>query len=168
MKGKVRDMVFGGLIGAMYVALCYLQNALVPGSANWAIQFRVAEALCVLALVHPAAVAGLSVGCFLYNLSWAGALPLDAVVGTAATALAAAGMYATRKLQLRGVPWLALCLPAVANGLLVGWELTVYVGGAFWLNCLYVALGELGVLLTLGVLLWQVVKKPWLRRALFG
>lgn len=166
MKSKSRDLVLGALIGAMYAALCYLQNMLIPGSTSWAIQFRAAEALCVLALVHPAAIGGLSVGCLLYNLTWAGALPLDPVLGTAATALAAAGMYLTRGLRLGDVPWLALCLPALTNGLLVGWELTMYLGGGFWLNCLYVALGELGVLLSLGLLLWQVVKTPRMRKYL--
>ena len=48
-------------------------------------------------------------------------------------------------------------MPAIFNALLVGWELTFYIGGGFWINALYVALGELGVLLTLGVILHVVM-----------
>jgi len=155
------------LIGALYVALCHLQNLLLPGSASWAIQFRGAEALCVLALFTPAAIPGLTVGCVLFNISFAGALPLDALVGPLASCLAALGMYLTRKLQLKGYPLFAMCLPAVCNALLVGWELTVFIGGGFWLNALYVALGELGVLFTLGTALYYGLKAGGTHRRIF-
>ena len=51
-----------------------------------------------------------------------------------------------------------LLLPAVCNALFVGWELAVYVGGGFWINALYVAIGEAAVLLTLGAALYYTVK----------
>ena len=156
---NARTITTGALIGAMYVALCYLQNALLPGSASWAIQFRAAEALCILAFFTPAAIPGLTIGCLLFNLSFAGALPLDPVVGTAATLLAAWAMYLTRKVTIKGLPLLGLLMPAVANAFLVGWELTVYIGGGFWLNALYVAIGEMAVLLTLGTALYYGLKK---------
>ena len=54
---------------------------------------------------------------------------------------------------------LGVLLPAITNALLVGWELSVYIGGGFWLNGLYVAIGELAVLLTLGTALYYAVKK---------
>ncbi len=164
MRKKTREITFGAMIAAAYVALTYLQNALVPNSASFAIQFRVSEALCVLALFTPAAIGGLSVGCFLFNLSFAGALPLDAVVGTLATFLAAGGMYLCRKVTIKGYPLLALVLPAVTNAILVGWELAVYIGGGFWLNALYVAIGELAVLLTLGTALFYALKSERLNR----
>ena len=164
MDSKARSITTGALIGAMYVALCYLQNILIPGSASWAIQFRVAEALCVLAYFTPAAVPGLTVGCLLFNVSFAGALPLDFLVGTAATLLSVGGMYLTRRVTVKGYPWLGMLLPAAANAFLVGWELTVYIGGGFWLNALYVAIGELAVLLTLGTALYYALKKTKLFR----
>ena len=154
MKKSVRYTVQGALLAAMYVALTYLQNFLIPGSATWAIQCRVAEALCVLAMFTPAAVPGLTVGCLLFNISYAGALPLDFVLGTGATLLACQGMW-----WLRQYPWLCLAFPAVTNAFLVGWELTVYVGGGFWINALFVALGELIVLYGLGSPLFMMLKK---------
>ena len=147
---KSRFLAHGALIAALYVALTYLQNFLLPGSATWAIQFRASEALCVLALFTPAAIPGLTIGCLLFNVSFAGALPLDMAVGTLATFLSVGGMYLTRNLKIKGYPLLSMLLPALFNGLLVGWELAVYIGGGFWLNAGYVALGELAVLLTLG------------------
>ena len=158
MRSKAKYLATGAMIAAAYVALTYLQNFLLPNSASMAIQFRVSEALCVLAFFSPAAVAGLSVGCFLFNLSYANALPLDCIVGTAATALATGGMYLTRKWTFKGYPLLGLLLPAICNGLLVGWELSVYIGGGFWLNALYVAIGEAAVLLTLGSGLFFAVR----------
>ena len=159
MKNKVKFLTQGALIAALYVALTYMQNFLVPGSASWAIQFRVSEALCVLAFFTPAAVAGLTVGCFLFNISFAGALPLDWLVGSLATLLATGGMYLTRKITVKKLPILGLLLPAIFNGLLVGWELAEVIGNSFWLNVLYVAIGELAVLLVLGTLLYYTMTR---------
>ena len=163
---KSRILAQGALIGALYVALTYLQNSLIPGSATWAIQFRASEALCVLALFTPAAIPGLTLGCLLFNISFAGALPLDFLVGSLATCLAAAGMYCLRNCAVKGYPLLAMLLPAVTNALLVGWELWVYVGGAFWLNALYVAIGEVAVLLVLGTPLFYTVRSRGLKKYL--
>lgn len=163
MNQRVRNLVFGALIGAMYVALTHLQNVLLPGSTTWAIQFRASEALCVLALFTPAAIPGLAVGCFVFNLHYVGALPLDLLLGTLATLLACWSMW-----RLRRLPWLALAMPALFNAILVGWELTVYIGNSFWLNALYVAIGEAAVLYTLGLLLYTTMKKNGLARRIFG
>ena len=165
---NVKFITHGALLAALYVALTYLQNMLLPGSATWAIQFRASEALCVLALFTPAAIPGLTLGCLLFNISYAGALPLDFLVGTLATLLSVWGMYLLRRVTLRGYPLPAMLLPAISNAILVGWELSVYVGGGFWLNGLYVAAGEAGVLLTLGTALFYAMKARKLDSRLFG
>ena len=159
MRNNIRFLTHAAVIAAIYVALTHLQNFLLPGSATWFIQFRIAEALCVLAYFTPAAIPGLAVGCLLFNITYAGALPLDFVIGTLATVLAAAAMWLTRKVSVKGYPLLGMLMPAFFNALLVGWELTVYVGGGFWLNAACVAAGELGVLLTLGTILYYAIKK---------
>ena len=168
MNRKTRNLTYGALIAALYVALCYLQNAIFPDSASMAIQFRAAEALCVLAFFTPAAIPGLSIGCLLFNVSFAMALPLDFLVGTLATLLAAWGMYLTRRVTVKGYPLLGMLMPAVSNALLVGWELTVYIGGGFGINALYVAIGEAAVLLTLGTGLYYALKTRGLGKRLFG
>ena len=158
MNKKVKNMTYGAVIAALYVTLTYMQNTLLPGTASQAVQFRVAEALCVLAFFTPAAIPGLTIGCLLFNMI-VSAAPLDAVLGTLASFLAAWGMWLTRKMTIRGLPVLGLCMPAVANGLLIGWMLDFYMGGGFWINAGCVAAGEIGVLLTLGVFLFYALKK---------
>ena len=104
MNKKVKNLTYSALIAALYVVLTHMQNILIPNSASFAIQFRVSEAMCVLAFFTPAAVWGLTVGCFLFNLTFAGALPLDMLVGSLATFLATGGMYLTRKLKIKQYP----------------------------------------------------------------
>lgn len=168
MNKNIRHLTHAALMAALYIALSYFQNLLLPGSATWAIQFRVSEALCIFALFTPAAIGGLSVGCLLFNLSYSAALPLDFLIGTLATTLACGSMYLTRKITFQNVPLLSLIMPAIFNGLLVGWELAVYVGGGFWLNALYVAIGEAAVMLILGSSLYQVMRKRGLASRLFA
>ncbi len=151
MNNRTKRITHAAVIGAMYFALTHLQNLLLPGSTTWAIQCRASEALCVLAFFTPAAIPGLTIGCLLFNLSYAGALPLDFLVGSLATFLAAGSMHLLRK-----HPVVGLTMPALFNALLVGWELTIYFGetdftmAAFWINAVYVAAGELIVLFALG------------------
>ena len=167
MRKKSRFLSQAAMLAALYAALTYLQNLILPGSASWAIQFRASEALCVLALFTPAAIPGLTVGCLLFNISFAGALPLDPILGTLATAAATGSMYLCRKASVKSYPLLAMLMPAIFNGLLIGWELSVYIGGGFWLNALYVAIGELAVLLTLGSALFYGIRTRGLDRRLF-
>ena len=166
---KTQNITHAAIIGAMYFALTHLQNFLVPGSASMAIQFRASEALCVLALFTPAAIPGLTIGCLLFNLSFAGALPLDWLAGSFATFLACGAMR-----LLRRFPLISLSMPAWFNALFVGWELTIYFGetdftmAAFWINALYVAIGELAVLYTLGWLLCCSLNRGRLAQRIFG
>lgn len=168
MKKRARFLAYSAIIAALYTILCYLQNFIFPDSASMAVQMRAAEALCVLAFFTPAAIPGLGLGCLLFNLSFAGALPLDFLVGTLASILAAGAMYLTRNIKLRNLPVLGLLMPGIFNAFLVGWELTVYIGGGFWLNAFLVALGEWIVLLTLGTALYAAIRKRGLDTRLYS
>ena len=166
MRTRTRYLAHAAIIAALYAVLTHFQNILLPGSATWAIQMRMSEALCILAFFTPAAAMGLSVGCLIFNLTFSAALPLDFLVGTLATYLAAKGMWLTRNWGRFPLP--GLLMPALSNALLVGWELSVYIGGGFWLNALYVFLGEAAVLLTLGSALYFAMKSRKLDQRLFG
>jgi uncharacterized membrane protein len=168
MRRRSHFLAHSAIIAALYAVLCHFQNLLLPGSASWAIQMRAAEALSVLAFFTPAAIPGLGIGCLLFNLSFAGALPLDFLVGTLASILAAAAMYLTRNIKVRKLPLWGLLMPGIFNAFLVGWELTVYIGGAFPVNALYVALGEAIVLLTFGSALYWAMRRRHLDTRLFG
>ena len=156
---KTKNLVVAAATAALYAVL-----TLFPGLnmlSFGAIQFRVSEALCVLPLFSPAAVFGLTAGCFLSNiLSSAGML--DMVFGTAATLLAASCTYYMRKLPTP----VALIPPVVFNGVIVGWMITYFytdTAGHFfkvlcW-NMFTVAAGELGVCFLLGLPLAKYLKK---------
>lgn len=109
-----------GVIAAAYAA-CTLITLLFLGSLAWGpIQFRVSEALCVLALFTPAAIPGLTLGCVIANvmnivISGTGMLGmLDVVFGSLATF---AGALFTWKMRRR--PLVALAGPVLANALIV-------------------------------------------------
>ena len=109
-----------GVIAAAYAA-CTLIALLFLGSRAWGpIQFRVSEALCVLALFTPAAIPGLTLGCVIANvmnivISGTGMLGmLDVVFGSLATF---AGALFTWK--MRRHPLVALAGPVLANALIV-------------------------------------------------
>ena len=160
-------MTQGALIAAVYVILNLMQNAIFPNSTSMAIQYRAAEALCVLAFFTPAAISGLSVGCLLFNLIGYGAvMPWDLLFGTLGSLFAAWSMYILRKVQICKIPVLGLLMPSVFNGLLVGLSLHITYGLAFWLNAAYVALGELAVMLTLGIALYWLFERHKLKRIL--
>ncbi len=168
MQKKIRRMVQAAIIASLYIVLTHGQNLLLPGSASMAIQFRVSEALCILALFTPAAAQGLGIGCLVFNLTAGSALPLDGLVGTLATVLGAWGTRAARRITVKGYPLPGLLMPVLTNALLVGWELSLYMGGRFWMNALYVAMGEAAVLLTLGTALYYALKSRKLDKRLFG
>lgn len=168
MKQKTRYLAHAAIIAALYAVLTHLQNLLIPNSASLMIQFRLSEALCVLAMFTPAAIPGLTIGCLIFNLTSAGTLPLDFLVGSLATLLAGTGMWLTRRITIKGFPLPALLMPALTNALLVGWELSVYVGGGFWINALFVAIGEAVILLIPGVAVYYGLKSRHLEQRIFG
>ncbi len=163
MRYNTRHLAYAAILAAVYAVLTWLQNLVLPGSATWAIQLRLSESLCVLAFFTPAAAPGLAMGCLIFNLLYSAALPLDFLVGPVATYLACKGMWKLKKL-----PFLGLLLPGIANALLVGWELAVYIGGGFWLNAAYVAAGEWIVMLVFGTGLYHAMRKRNLERRLFA
>lgn len=168
MRKNTRYLVYCAMIAALYVVLTHLQNLLIPNSATWAIQFRASEALCVLALFTPAAIPGLTLGTLLFNITFAHALPLDFLLGSLATCLAATFLWKSRNLTCKGYPLVGLLMPALWNGLIVGWELSIYIGGGFLYNAVMVAIGELTVLLTLGSALYYALRIRGLDKRLFG
>ena len=167
MKRHARRLAHAAIIAALYAVMTHFQNILLPGSATWAIQMRLSEALNILAFFTPAAPFGLAVGCLLFNLTFAAALPLDFAVGPLATYLAGKAMWYGRNLTVRGYPLVGMMMPALFNAILVGAELTMYIGSPFRINALYVAIGEAAVMVSLGTILYYAMKNRGLDRRLF-
>lgn len=172
-KNKTLYLVQGAVIAALYVAMNYLQELLLPGTTSMAVQFRAAEVLTVLAFFTPAAIPGLTIGCVLANVVSSGALPVDMVFGALATLFAVLSMYRLRAVRIKGIPLAGLLMPAVFNGLIIGWEIEVFfIKGSFHFMSFMaqagtVALGELGVLLVLGLPLTMLLQKRGLDKKMF-
>lgn len=118
------------MVAAVYAAATLLTMVFLGGLAWGPVQFRVSEALCVLALVTPDAVWGLTLGCALANaanivLGGTGMLGLlDVVFGSLATFLGAIACW-----RLRDRPRLALLGPVLANALIVPAYLPLLLSG---------------------------------------
>ena len=156
------------VIAALYAVLTVGQNLLFPGTASMAVQFRVAEALTVLAIYTPAAIPGLTIGCVIANISsvTAGLGFYDMIFGSIASLLAALAMYGLRNVRIKNIPFLALLMPALFNGIIVGFEIDFFFVGNLHFNFVdfliqggFVALGELGVLIILGIPLCILLNK---------
>ena len=172
-KTKTQKIVQIALIAALYAALTYAQNLLVPGSASMAVQFRVSEVLNILALFTPYAIPGLTIGCVISNLyGITSGLPLDMIFGSLATLGATTCIYFLRNAKIKTYPLPAMLMPAIFNGIIVGWEIEYFfIEGKFHFGDFLfqggcVALGELAVMLTLGTALYYAVTKRKLDKKL--
>ena len=156
-KISAQQLTRSAIVGALYAALTLLSSAF--GIAYGPVQFRLSEALCVLPFLFPETAWGLFAGCWVANLiSPYG--PLDMVVGSLATLLAARWTAKCRR------KWMAPLPPVMCNGIRVGAVLAWQQSGsmetfwpAFTLNALSVALGEAVVCFGLGLLLLRAVEK---------
>lgn len=119
-----------GMIAAVYAACTLAALVLLQGLAWGPVQFRISEALVALAVLTPAAVPGLAIGCVIANLanmviSGTGALGLlDVVFGSVATLI---GALWCRKFADR--PAIALLGPVLANALIVPAYLPILLQG---------------------------------------
>ena len=119
-KGRSSYVAQAGMIAAVYAAATLVALLLLQGLAWGPVQFRISEAVCVLAVLTPAAVPGLTVGCIVANLialavNGTGALGvLDVVFGSLATFLGALWCW-----KMRERPKLALLGPVIANAVIV-------------------------------------------------
>ena len=110
-KNTAYSLACGAIIAALYVLLTFVSS--IFGMSSGVIQVRISESLCVLPCFMGCAVPGLSVGCFISNLLFGGGI-IDAVVGTAATLIGAAGTYLLRRHRI-----LSLAPPILANALII-------------------------------------------------
>lgn len=186
--GSARRVARVGMIAATYAALT-LVALLFLGSLAWGpVQFRVSEAVCVLALFTADAVPGLALGCAIANLanvviSGTGMLGmLDVVFGTLATALGALFTW-----RLRDRPGLALLGPVLANALIVPAYLPLMLQGIgfytipftnialdgaypamYLFGLVATGVGEAVVMYVLGLPLYRALRKTSLSRQLGG
>lgn len=158
MKKGTAYTVQAALIAAIYAALTY---AVAPLSFG-ATQFRISEALTVLPVFTPAAIPGLAIGCIIANIGSPYG-PIDILLGTVATVLAALATRLTRNIKIKNIPLLSFIFPTVFNGIIIGAEIMMFTPGqagivGFFTSASGVALGEIVVCYTLGILLYIGLK----------
>ena len=141
MNKKVLFLTQAAVIAAIYVVLIYA----FQWSSFGYIQVRVAEVLTVLPYFTPAAIPGVTIGCFLSNLL-TGADILDIVFGTLATFLGAVLSY-----KLRRNKFLVPIPPILANTIIMPWVIRFAYGNAQSIPFMMLTVG-IGEVLAIGVL----------------
>ena len=151
------------VIAALYIVFTMVSAAF--GLSSGVIQVRISEAMCILPAFTPAAIPGLTTGCFIANLLSGGVI-LDAVFGGLATLLGAVGAYLLGRVLHKNNPvkGVVLSLPnLVANTLIVPWVLyLVYQAeGTVPYFMLTVGAGELIAGTILGAALFIPLARAW-------
>ncbi len=165
---SVKSLTRTAIIAALYVALCLVLAPISFGP----VQIRVAEALTLLPVVCPQAIVGVTLGCFLAN--FIASAPVDMVVGTAATLVAALLTRRLAHLRVFGLAVWASVPPVLINAVVVGAMLTIlYVSptspaGVYAFNMLTVGIGQLISCTVLGTLLVFSIEKNSALRNFFS
>lgn len=141
------------------------------------IQFRLAEIMVILPIFTPAAIPGITIGCFLANLLNMNNLGvIDIVFGSLATLVAAilTRLIARKCMKIPQIPrdLLAIFPPVAVNALIVGTYLTFLLNTSgdqvtlvmITLNILYVGISETVVVYALGYPFLILLRKSHLDR----
>ena len=138
-------------IAALYTVITIAIGPL--GSA--AIQCRIPEAMCILAIFTPAAIPGLTIGCLISNIA-TGCLWQDILFGTLATLIGAIGAR-----LLRRIWWLTPLPTVVANTLIIPFVLAYayHVEDGIPFLMLTVGIGEVISAYVLGIALYFALRK---------
>ncbi len=138
-------------IAALYIAITVAIGPL--GSS--AIQCRIPEAMCILAIFTPAAIPGLTIGCLISNFA-TGCLWQDILFGSFATLI---GVIGAR--LLRRVWWLTPLPTVVSNTLIVPFVLAYAYNAPEGIGFLMltVGVGEVISAYVLGIALYFALRK---------
>ncbi len=156
LRISIHRLTACGILACFYAVLTISTAAISYGP----IQFRLAEALCVLPFFAPWTMWGLTLGCCLSNL-FSTVSALDVVVGAAATLLAAVLTSRCRSRYIAPLP------PVLCNAIAIGALLSATgTPESFWMGfglfSLQVGAGEAAVMYLLGFPLLLTMQKQGL------
>lgn len=147
-KISIRDLCEITIIAALYVALTVGLTPLSYGS----VQFRLSEALMLLVLYKRKYAISMVLGCFVANLfspvGW-----VDIIFGTLATVVAIIPMLFIKNMEISSL------FPTIANGIIVGLELSIVYELPIALTMAQVAAGEFVVVTLVGIPLFRSLDK---------
>ncbi len=148
---KTLFLTEAAVIAAIYTVLVLAFQPISFGP----IQFRIAEALTILPFFTPAAIPGVTIGCFL-SAVFTGADVLDMIFGSLATLIAALLSYKLRKHK-----FLVPIPPIVSNALIIPWVLryAYQIPDAIPFMMLTVGIGEILAVGILGMILLFTLDK---------
>ena len=153
---KIQFITHAAVIAAIYTVLVIIFAPISFGP----VQVRIAEALTVLPYFTPAAIPGVTIGCFL-SAALTAADPLDMIFGSLATLIAALTSYGLRRHK-----FLVTIPPIVSNALIIPWVLryAYNVPDAIPFMMLTVGLGEVLSVGILGMILLFTLErvKPYI------
>ena len=156
-----RQIALSGIAAGLYVAVTVLTASFAYGS----IQFRIADAMCLLVCIEPSLTVGLTLGCLIANL-FSTVSALDIIIGTAGTLLGCLLTVHIKRTWLLPIP--TILSNAILVGAMLSWVLMP--ASEFWQGFAVmggeVALGELVVLYALGVPLVIAMRRTGLMERL--
>lgn len=161
-RNRLNYIITAALIAAAYAGLTYLSS--VFNLAYGAIQLRLSEVLTILPIFTPAAIPGLTIGCFISNIGSTISV-LDMVFGTLATLSAAFLTHLLRNVKFKGLPLLAIFPPVIVNALVIGFEIAVFFMPdasfiwAFAVSALEVGIGQFIVCYVFGIPFYLAINK---------
>ena len=147
-----RFFCYNGIIASVYLTLVFIFQFMSFGQ----VQFRIAECLTILPALFPFSTFGLTVGCFISNFlsTWGW---VDVIVGTLCTLVA--GIMSS----LIKNPYLSAIPPILINAFVLPLTWYLFAGeAAYWINVLWVFIGQAVVLYALGIPLYFIAKKQLL------
>ena len=160
-KKQLNYIIVAALIAAIYAALTFLGSVL--GLSYGPIQLRFSEILTILPVFTPAAIPGLTIGCFIANIGSFNIL--DMFFGTLATLIAAILTYLFKNIKYKKLPLLAFLPPVLINALIIGLEIAWFFlpeGLTFWgflISGIQVGIGQFIVCYIFGIPFYMLVKK---------
>lgn len=148
MNNKINTLVRLSIVAALYVLLTIIN----PFSYN-EIQFRISEILVLLCFFRKDYSIALILGCFIANL-FSSMMLYDIIFGTLATVLTCICIMFSKNI------YLTIIYPVLFNSVIVGFELYLAFNTPFYLNALYVAIGET-VVIIVGIIIFSRLRKNY-------
>lgn len=143
---SVKLIVINAMIASIYAVL----TLVISPIAYSEIQFRLSEIMVFLAFYNRKYIPGLIIGCIVANLFSPMGL-LDVIFGTISTIIVCISMYLIKN------RYLAAITGALITGIIIGGELWYAYQIPYLINALYVAIGEL-IVLIIGAFIFNVLE----------
>ena len=144
---SVKLVVINAMIAGVYAVL----TLAISPIAYSEIQFRLSEIIVFLAFYNRRYIPGLTIGCIIANLFSPMGM-LDIVFGPLSTIIVCIAMYLIKN------RYLAAGAGAIITGMIIGAELWYAFNIPYVINAIYVAVGEL-IVLIIGALVFKSLEK---------